>query len=79
MKETRWRSTWYFAEDEDAQRVAQRDVIDFWLKVRGEDLEVVLSTQRGHEVGLDIPIRFSPFWEYILQYFQRQVVAKCNA
>lgn len=79
VKETRWRSTWYFAEEDDAKRAAQRDVIDFWLKVRGEDLEVVLSTQRGHEVGLGTPIRFSPFWEYILQYFQRHIVARCDA
>lgn len=79
LKETRWRSTWYFpAEvvDDPKYRKACQDIMDFWMSIRAEDLVAVRAVQRGMESWNSAAreIKFSPYWEEILRHFQMQVV-----
>jgi hypothetical protein len=79
LKQTRWRSTWYFpteiVADEKSRDACQR-IVDFWMIIRGEDLAAVRRVQRGLESWDSAPrnIRFSPYWEEIVRHFQRHVV-----
>jgi choline monooxygenase len=77
-KETRWKSSWYFAPgaaDSASGRTLCQGVVDFWEKIRREDLGSVLSVQAGLESRTAEPIetRYSPFWEPIIQYFHTRV------
>lgn len=79
LKQTRWRSTWYFPAEvvDDAKyHKACQDIVDFWMTIRGEDLGAVLSIQRGLESWDSAArnIKFSPYWEEIVRHFQRHVV-----
>ena len=77
-RETRWKSTWYFAPGAtatDAGRSMCDDVVKFWQQVRREDLGAVLAVQAGLESRTTEPVetRYSPFWEPILQHFHRRI------
>ena len=79
IKETSWRSAWYFhadAETNPGESDPRDDVLKFWLNVRNEDLAAVKAVQQGMESLVAIPhnIRYSPFWEDILQKFHQHIV-----
>ncbi len=78
-KETGWKSTWYFAPgaaDSQSGKALCNDVVDFWKKVRREDMGAILAVQSGLESRACEPIetRYSPFWEPILQHFHLKIV-----
>ena len=79
--ETHWRSCWYFAPavaDDPAKKKAAEDEVAFWLEIRHEDAPLVEEVQAGlqawHPTARNTV--FSPYWEAIVQHFQKQVVAK---
>ena len=77
-RETRWKSTWYFAPGAtatDPGKAACEEVVKFWQQVRREDLGAVISVQAGIEsrTGHPVETRYSPFWEPILQHFHRRI------
>jgi choline monooxygenase len=79
--ETRWRSAWYFVDDaleSEAGRAACQQIVEFWHEIRSEDLAALLRVQRGLSSWDSAPkeIRFAPFWEEIVQYFQRHIVRR---
>ena len=79
VTETRWRSAWYFAESavqSDAMRKICDEIVDFWHDVRREDLGAILRVQKGLSSWDSSPkeIKFAPFWEEIVRYFQRHIV-----
>jgi choline monooxygenase len=78
VKETRWKSTWYFAPGATASasgKALSDNVVVFWEKVRSEDLGAVLAVQAGLESwpSARIETRYSPFWEPILQHFHKRI------
>lgn len=79
--ETRWRSAWYFlpeALQSEPLRKACQEIVDFWHEIRAEDLSALLRVQKGLSSWDSSPsqIKFSPFWEEIVRYFQSHVVKR---
>ncbi len=79
--QTRWRSAWYFVGDaskSDAMRATCDSIVAFWHEIRSEDLGALLRVQKGLSSwdSSAKEIRFSPFWEEILRYFQRHIARR---